>query len=432
MNRNDRWSEQMGFYRFFSNERVKESELLSCAFSHCVDQCCDMNHLLLLEDTTELNLEKHRHRITDKTGLGLTGNNKNLGFFCHPTLAVNPLDASLIGVVDAHIWHRDEAKQTQPKRTYPAVSIEEKESYRWADRAIIARQRLQSVERVTVVQDREGDIYESFHLLQESGVDFVIRSNHDRKLAQSKLRELIGNLPVVGEYELMITGDSKKRRKRKAIMEIRYAEVELCRPASIACPEKYPDTLTVRVVQVRENPDSVPVGEKPVEWTLYTSHKVQTETDALQIVYWYTLRWLIEDFFRTLKSEGLNYEESELETGAALRKLLVMALMAAIQILQLRQARDGSTLQKPSLIFSNDQLLCMEDLLVRFEGKTEKQKNPHSRNNLAWATWMIARLGGWKGFASQRPPGVIILRMGLQRFHAIYEGWRIAKDVYKR
>ena len=67
-----------------------------------------------------------------------------------------------------------------------------------------------------------------------------------------------------------------------------------------------------------------------------------------------------------------------------------------------------------------------------FEGKTEKQKNPHSRDNLAWATWLIARLGGWKGFASQRPPGVIILRMGLQRFHAIFEGWRIAKDVYKR
>jgi hypothetical protein len=422
----------MGFYRFFSNERVKESDLLSCAVNHCVFQCRDMNHLLLLEDTTELNLEKHRQRITDKTGLGLTGNNKDLGFFCHPTLAVNPLDASLVGIVDAHLWHRDEENQKQPKRTYPAVAIEEKESYRWAERAVIARDRLKSVEQVTVVQDREGDIYESFHLLQEGGVDFVIRTNHDRKLPESKLRELIGSLPVVGQYELMISGDSKKRRKRKAVMEIRYAEVELCRPANVAHPEKYPDTLTVRVVQVREKPESVPFGEKPVEWTLYTSHEVQTETDALQIVYWYTVRWIIEDFFRTLKSEGLNYEESELETGAALRKLLVMALMAAIQILQLRQARDGSTGQKPSLIFSNDQLSCMEDLLVRFEGKTEKQKNPYPRNNLAWATWMIARLGGWKGFASQRPPGVIILRMGLQRFHAIYEGWTIAKDVYKR
>ena len=432
MNRDDSWHAQMGFYRFFSNDRVKESDLISCAVSHCVHQGRDMSHLLLIEDTTELNLEKHRHRITDKSGLGLAGNNKDLGFFCHPTLAVHPLDASLVGIVDVHLWHRDEEVPEKSKEKPPARSIEEKESYRWAERAITARERLKSVDRVTVVQDREGDIYESFHLLQAGGVDFVIRSNHDRKIADNKLRDFIGHLPVIGEYELLITGESKKRKKRKAVMEIRYAEVQLCRPVNVVHPEKYPDTLTLRVVQVREKPESIPVGEKPVEWTLYTSHQVQNQTDALQIVYWYTLRWIIEDFFRTLKSEGINYEESELETGAALRKLLVLALTASVQILQLRQARDGSTLQKPSLIFSKEELQCMEDLLVRFEGKTEKQKNPHSRDNLAWATWLIARLGGWKGFASQRPPGVIILRMGLQRFHAIFEGWRIAKDVYKR
>jgi len=422
----------MGFYRFFSNERVKESDLISCAVNHCVSQCSDINHILLLEDTTELNLEKHRHRITDQSGLGFTGNNKDLGFFCHPTLAVNPLDASFLGVVDIHLWCRDEENRDSPKRNHPLLSIEDKESYRWAERAIVSRQQLKSAERVTVVQDREGDIYESFHLLQQGGVDFVIRSNHDRKITENKLRGFVDNLPVIGEYELAVTGESKKRRKRKAVMEIRFAEVKLCRPANVAQSEKYPDTLTVRVVQVREKQETVPVGEKPVEWTLYTSHQVQNQPDVLKIVYWYTLRWLIEDLFRTLKSEGLNYEESELETGAALRKLLIMALMASVQILQLRQARDGLTQQKTSSVFSNEELACMEDLLVRFEGKTEKQKNPYPRNNLAWATWLIARLGGWKGYASQRPPGVIILRMGLQRFYATFEGWKIAKDVYKR
>jgi hypothetical protein len=74
----------------------------------------------------------------------------------------------------------------------------------------------------------------------------------------------------------------------------------------------------------------------------------------------------------------------------------------------------------------------LEDVLPRFEGKTEKQKNPYPRNNLAWAAWIIARLGGWKGYASQRPPGVIIFHDGWMRFHDILDGWRIAKDVYKR
>jgi hypothetical protein len=45
--------------------------------------------------------------------------------------------------------------------------------------------------------------------------------------------------------------------------------------------------------------------------------------------------------FRTLKTKGLNYEASELESGKALRSLFVLAFMGAVQILQLRQARNG-------------------------------------------------------------------------------------------
>jgi hypothetical protein len=352
MQRSDQWKEQIGFYRFFSSENVREEDLIKCVTGHCVNQSQGLEHLLLLEDTTELNLESHRHRITDKTGLGLTGNNEDLGFFCHPTLAVNPADASLAGIVDLHLWCREEekqkAKQQGSKKKSPRLPIEEKESYRWAERAMESRKRLSDVERVTAVQDREGDIYESFHLLQASGVDFVIRSNHDRKTAETRLHEFLSSLPVSGECQLKITGESKKRKKRIAIMEIRYAKVELCRPVTVVNAENYPETLTVYVVQVREKAESVPPGEQAIEWTLYTSHQVDSASDALQIVYWYTLRWIIEDLFRTLKSEGLNYEESELETGKALRKLLVMALMAAVQILQMRQARDGTSQPRKS------------------------------------------------------------------------------------
>jgi hypothetical protein len=59
----------------------------------------------------------------------------------------------------------------------------------------------------------------------------------------------------------------------------------------------------------------------------------------------------------------------------------------------------------------------MEDILPRFEGKTEKLKNPFPKDNLSWAAWIISRLGGWKGYFSQRPLGVITLRVGWLRFH---------------
>ena len=432
MHKTDKWSDQISFYRFFSNDRVREEALIMLMQNQCLAHCCDLSHLLLIEDTTELNMEKHRNRIVSKEALGLTGNNADLGFFCHPTAVVNPEDASMIGIIDLHLWHRQEDKQDKKQRNYQHLPIEQKESYRWASRPIDVRKRLPATSKVTVVQDREGDIYESFCLLAQSGIDWVIRSSHNRLTESGKLYEEINNFPLSGQYEICINSDNKKRINRQAKLEVRYGSVELCCPTNKMDKQAYPKTLLVQVVYVKERADSVPDGETPLEWILYTSHPVSSLAEACQIIYYYTLRWLIEDLFRTLKSKGLNYESSELESGTALRKLLIMALVAAVQILQLRQARDGTTNQKPTLVFSEEQLSCMEDLMPRFEGKTEKQKNPHPRDNLAWATWIIARLGGWKGYSSQRPPGVITLHDGLMRFHNVFDGWIIVKDVYKR
>ena len=432
MHKTDKWKDQISFYRFFSNDQVREEELISCMENHCLSNCFGKNHLLLIEDTTELNMEKHRNRIGSKEKLGLTGNNSDLGFFCHPTTVIDPIDASLIGIIDLHLWHRAEDKQDKHKRKYKRLAFEQKEAGRWAKRAMVSRQRLQEVETVTVIQDREGDIYESFCHLGQANVDWIIRSAQNRLTEDGKLREQITNFSVSGEYEIGINTDNKKRIGRNARLEVRYGTVELCRPLCVVASDNYPQTLSVQVVYVKEKADSVPEGETPVEWILYTSHPVNSFEEARVIIYYYTLRWLIEDLFHTLKKEGGNYESSELESGKALRKLLVMSLMAAVQILQLRQARDGKTQQAPSLVFSEEQLTCMEDILPHFEGKTDKQKNPHPRNNLVWATWIIARLGGWKGYTSQRPPGVIILHDGGIRFHNLFEGWTIAKkDVYK-
>ena len=431
MQKTDKWSEQISFYRFWKNEKVSESALSRCAINHCIRESHSVPHILLLEDTTEMNLESHRQRIKDHNGLGVVGNNKDLGFFFHPTLAVNACDNSLLGVADIHLWHRQENALKKDVRNLP---IEKKESYRWPERAIAAKNNFPSDVQLTVVQDREGDIYESFCQLHSSGLDFVIRASYDRKLSSSthKLKEHISELSPVYNYELEVKGNNKQRKKRNALMEVRFEKVSLLAPEHLVNLEDYPPSLSLYVLQVKEKQESVPRTEKPIEWTLYTTHQVCDEKQALQIVQYYASRWIIEDLFRTIKTEGVNYESSELESGTALRKLFMMALIAAIQLLQLRQSRQGNTSQQTSLVFSDEQVACMEDLLPRLEGKTEKQKNPFTQTNLAWATWIIARLGGWKGYASQRPPGVITLHQGWTRFNNIFEGWDMAKNVYKR
>jgi hypothetical protein len=78
--------------------------------------------------------------------------------------------------------------------------------------------------------------------------------------------------------------------------------------------------------------------------------------------------------------------------------------------------------------FNEKEQECLNELLPQLEGNTTKLKNPHSKHLLVWATWIIARLGGWKGYKSQRPPGLTTLSKGLERFEGIYQGWSLARN----
>jgi hypothetical protein len=89
------------------------------------------------------------------------------------------------------------------------------------------------------------------------------------------------------------------------------------------------------------------------------------------------------------------------------------------------QARDGRSAEPASLAFTPEQMAALEAVNAQVEGKTEKQKNPHTRHGLAWAAWIIARLGGWDGYRSSRPPGPITFKHGLEYFRALAMGWQL-------
>jgi hypothetical protein len=90
MQKTDKWSEQMSYYRFLNNKKVTEKALIQYVTEHCATECATLGEVLLIENTTELNLEAYRRRITDDTGLNEVGNGTDMGFFCHPTIVVNP------------------------------------------------------------------------------------------------------------------------------------------------------------------------------------------------------------------------------------------------------------------------------------------------------------------------------------------------------
>ena len=136
----------------------------------------------------------------------------------------------------------------------------------------------------------------------------------------------------------------------------------------------------------------------------------------------------IEQFFRTLKQQGLQLEDSQIETAERLMKLTAVAAKAAAVIMQLVQARDGTTAQDAAIAFSPAEIEAMTALVPKLEGKTALQKNPHPPSSMAWAAWVIAKLGGRDGYPKSKPPGPITFRHGLERFISIARGWSL-RDV---
>lgn len=213
-----------------------------------------------------------------------------------------------------------------------------------------------------------------------------------------------------------------------AKMEIRYDKVKIARP-SRSNKNAYPSYVELYAIEASVSVETIPPGEKGVLWRILTTHKIDKLSDALEVIYWYSLRWRIEEFFRTLKKEGLNVESSQLETGLGLKKLVLIALNVALIIMQLVADREGEVGESADLVFSTQEIECLTEIGSEYEGKTPLSKNPFTKSSLAWAAWIIGRIGGWKGYRRAAPAGPITMKRGLFQFHLLFKGWLLHETL---
>jgi hypothetical protein len=245
---------------------------------------------------------------------------------------------------------------------------------------------------------------------------------HNRAVAGGgTLTSLMATLDFVATRTIDLLA-TPKRAARRAVLSLRFGSAEVLRPDGPDARGQ-PKTVSLRVVEVIEL--DPPAGVEPVRWRLLTTHAVADVAAAWRIVDWYRLRWTIEQLFRLMKTQGLQLEDSQLASAEGLIKLAAIAAKAAAVTLQLVQARDGKSGEPAEIAFSTPQIAVLDRLNGDIEGKTALQKNPHQPRSLAWATWIIARLGGWNGYPSSKPPGPITLQRGLEYFHGIAKGWSL-------
>jgi hypothetical protein len=349
----------------------------------------------------------------------------------HPLLVIEAGGERCLGLAWAKLWVR-RGKVKTARRQRPMA---QKESQRWQEGIAAAERVLPAAELVTVVSDREADIYQSWARSRPANLHLLVRAAQNRSVVGGhSLFAACDRLAVAFGYELEVPRQPG-RPARRARMEVRFGKVELLRPRwqrrSPGLRGATPDSVVVHVVDVRECGARARTGPPPLHWRLLTTHAVETPQDALQIVQWYRQRWNIEQLFWTLKRQGLDIEASQIESAQALIKLAFLATLAATRIMQLVRARDSTKPTPAEEVFSAAEIQALTLRQPSLEGRTAKQKNPHPAGCLAWASWIIARLGGWKGYASESPPGPITMRHGLARLEALCEARAMLRSVHR-
>ena len=247
---------------------------------------------------------------------------------------------------------------------------------------------------------------------------------HDRVLADgASMYATAASWPIVDTATIDVVARAD-RPARQAKLVLRFGRVTLKRPQKAS--SDLPKTVELTLVEVAHV--DPPAGVEPLHWYLLTTHDVSDVASAWQIVNWYKKRWIIEQLFRLIKTQGLQLEDSRIETADRLLKLTAIAAKAAVMILQLVQARDGRSAEPASNAFNEEQIKLLAALATKYEGRTALQSNPHPPQSLAWASWIIARLGGWDGYPRTKP-GPITMRHGLQYFLGVAAAWETLKDV---
>jgi hypothetical protein len=414
---------EIAAHRFLGSPQVTPEAILS-DFSQRTAQACRGRFVVAAQDTTEINFSGADR---DRPGLGLAGDGKSLGFFIHPVVAIDAADEAVLGVAGARIWTRgvDKVKERQTRH------LEDKESERWLEGAQTAATVLAAAARIVVVGDRESDIYQIF-TRKPANLDLIVRARGDRKLVDGSLLFETGaglapavEMPVkVAPRQPRIPADNG----RMARVAVSFGQVTIAKPKTgRTTPDAKQVTLHLVVAREIGEPSQGLSGgsERPLLWRLLTTMPVETIEDALETIRLYRLRWRIEQVFRVLKRDGLALEKTQVERASSLFNLAALALAAAARIIQLTDARDASA--RPAADVLDASLIEAADAIsMTLEGKTQRQKNLHSRGSLSWLAWITARLGGWNCY--YKPPGPKTMAEGWRRLADLLAGYAIAQS----
>ena len=418
-------AEVEALYRFLRNRRVSLEAVLEPHVAATQGRCAAVGDILVIHDTTDmvftgeapraglLPLSKHRH-----------------GFWAHAALAVSAdrLHAPL-GLLSLTSFVRKVRPANTPKPATLTRWVDPmKESRCWGEGVAAVRARLDAPHRAVHVMDRAADSYELFADLLAHADRFVIRLHHDRRVqTDAGWQSLTATAPdqPLGERQVTLSprragNRPLQTRKRHPPREGRVTTLRFAaRGVSVQRPHRWPRTfppsLALNVVDVWEA--EPPADEEPVSWRLITQEPITTADEVLRIIDIYRTRWVIEEFFKALKT-GCAYEKRQLESLQTLLVALALLAPVAWQLLLLRHLAHHTSDTPATAVLTRRQV---EVLRRSSAGKSLGQSPSVSQTLHA-----VAALGGH--LRQNGNPGWLVLGRGMQKLLVMEAGWIAAEQ----
>jgi hypothetical protein len=421
-------AEREGFYKFIRNHHIDSSDVLAPHVERTVERGVKARRGLVLHDTSEI-------RVEDGAAIDSFLQPSRRGFLLHTSLVVDATkERSPLGVVNLETIERKKLSRCKTEdgrrlRGDETAKLKNKESERWPRGIEVSAQRLFGLDEVVHVLDAEGDSYPLLAYMVAAGHDFVVRLCHDRvaKVGDnewSHIREVLEDAKEFKRTREVHVNRRKGRRRpnsrpardsRVAHLTFAFEHITVRRPAYL---KNIVDQPELQLTAVRVYEKSPPDDVEPIEWILLTTLDVRNKGDAERVVDIYRKRWLIEEFFKALKT-SCGFRKRKLKNRHSIYNSLTLLIPFAWRALALRQAASDEE-ARASTVFDDDELSILvtkaKSLRVRFT----------RRSSAADALLLVAQIAGHR--KSNGPPGWGLIIDGLRELETLAAGWRMARE----
>jgi hypothetical protein len=393
------WKNLKAAYRLFCEQDVTHQGLGQQHWEETIEQAASsLEVVLFIQDLSEFS---YKAKVK---GIGHIGNGTATGLVLHSCLAIRPKSetAEILGLAYQKLWARTEIKHGTESRTQR--SKRSKESDLWA----------QTLEQIGIaatpnwisIGDSASDIFSYVRRAAQKGWKCILRVSQDRAIetpaAQSSyLKQWARELKPKTKKSLLLRGRDGMP-KREVELKVAYSVVTIRPPKG---PESKQDPIKLWCVRCWEESND----EDAIEWILLTNLEVNSGAAALQIIEYYSLRWVIEEYHKCLKT-GCGAEKSQFETAQSIQALLGFLAVVAVRLLQLREMSRTAPQTQARLVVPS----LMVDTVVARLGLVENR--PLTLDQF-WRG--VARLGGFIGRKSDGNPG----------WQTLWAGWKRLQDL---